>query len=64
MRYLFIFLFASSFCLGQDTLMLAMPLPEIVFEEEKSENERVFTPQKIESITATSIFSSSNKFRS
>ena len=59
MRYLFIFLFASSFCLGQDTLMLAMPLPEIVFEEEKSENERVFTPQKIESITATSIFSSS-----
>ena len=36
--------------LAQDTLLMGSTLPEVVFEDEKKEDARLFTPQQIESI--------------
>ena len=60
MKYFVVLLFFLLImpCFGQDTLMLARPLREVVLEEEKQEVERLFSPLKIESISATKIFSS------
>ncbi|MBC8464265.1 MAG: TonB-dependent receptor [Bacteroidetes bacterium] len=47
------FLFLSPlFLFPQDTLLIGSTLPEVVFEEDKKESDRLFTPQRIESIGA------------
>ena len=44
--------------IGQDTLLLGHTIPEIVFEDEKEERERLFTPQQITSVSAEAVLKS------
>ena len=43
---------------GQDTIMIGLSIPEIIFAEDKDEAERLLTPSKIEKIDAVKIFQS------
>lgn len=53
-------LFASPL-LAQDTLLLGGFLPEVVFQAEKSESERLFAPQQIEQISSKELILSNPK---
>lgn len=44
--------------IAQDTLLLGHTIPEIVFEDEKEERERLFTPQQITSVSAEAVLQS------
>ena len=41
---------------SQDTIMIGLSIPEIIFAEDKEESQRLLTPSKIESIKAENIF--------
>ncbi len=43
---------------AKDTLLLGHTIPEIVFEDEKEERERLFTPQQITSVSAEDVLQS------
>ena len=43
---------------AQDTLLLGHTIPEIVFEDQKQERERLFTPQQITSVSAETVLQS------
>lgn len=55
--FICLILFAGS-SMGQDTLLLGHSIPEIVFEDEKEERERIFTPQQIASVSADAVLQS------
>ena len=44
--------------IAQDTLLLGHTIPEIIFEDEKEERERLFTPQQITSVSTEDILQS------
>ena len=44
--------------IAQDTLLLGHTIPEIVFEDEKEERERLFTPQQITSVSTEDVLRS------
>lgn len=60
MRHLIfiIFIFCLKGVIAQDTLLIGHLIPEIVFEENKEERERFFTPQQMEVISSKSILQS------
>lgn len=53
-RLLFLLLPISVW--SQDTIMIGLSIPEIIFAEDKEESQRLLTPSKIESIKAENIF--------
>lgn len=55
--FICLILFVES-SLGQDTLLLGHSIPEIVFEDQKLERERLFTPQQIASVSADAVLQS------
>ena len=55
--FIFLVLIATN-STAKDTLLLGQSIPEIVFEEEKEEKERLFTPQQITSLSAEAILKS------
>jgi hemoglobin/transferrin/lactoferrin receptor protein len=40
----------------QDTIMIGLSIPEIIFAEDKEESERLLSPNRIEKIDAINIF--------
>ena len=60
MRHLIfiIFIFCLKGVFAQDTLLIGHLIPEIVFEDNKEERERFFTPQQMEVISSKSILQS------
>ena len=40
----------------QDTIMIGLSIPEVIFAEDKKENERLLSPSRIEKINAVDIF--------
>lgn len=61
LRLFILFCFLSSFLFAQDTLLIGGFLPEVVFQVEKPESERLFTPQQIERIDSKELLISNPK---
>ena len=53
-----ILILVAANSIAQDALLLGHTIPEIVFEDEKEERERLFTPQQITSISAEAVLQS------
>lgn len=52
---LLVLILMPTLVIAQDTLLIGLSIPEIVFAEDKDENQRVLTPSQIEKIDAQEI---------